>query len=153
MGQMLANLSTSRAFCWPEQPWHQDQLNANVLNYAEDFAVCRRPGNAEIAKTQMKGLITRLRLEVNETKTRLARIPEITLPFSAIRSASSTERRVGPTSERILRGKSSKAVPNGSTIERRDDGMRTTEPPRPPCGRVLIAQFPRDAPELSTLRI
>ena len=150
---MLANLYFRRFLLAWRNNGHQDQLDAHVVNYADDFVICCRPGHPETAKTRMEALMTRLGLEVNETKTRLARIPEITLPFSAIRSASSTERRVGPTSERILRGKSSKAVPNGSTIERRDDGMRTTEPPRPPCGRVLIAQFPRDAPELSTLRI
>jgi hypothetical protein len=60
---------------------HQDQLNAHVVNYADDFVICCRPGNAVGAKTRMTALMTRLGLEVNETKTRLARIPEDNITF------------------------------------------------------------------------
>src|SRR5438132_5490890 len=41
---------------------HQDQLNAHVVNYADDFVICCRPGNAEMAKTRMTALMTRLGL-------------------------------------------------------------------------------------------
>src|SRR4030081_1444110 len=79
---MLANLYFPRFLLAWRNHGHQDQLNAHVVNYADDFVICCRPGNAEMAKTRMKALMTRLGLEVNETKTRLPRIPEdnITLP-------------------------------------------------------------------------
>ncbi len=48
---------------------HQDQLDAHVVNYVDDFVICRRPGNAEAAMTRMTALMTRLGLEVNGTKT------------------------------------------------------------------------------------
>ena len=78
---MLANLYFRRFLLAWRNHGHQDQLNAHVVNYADDFVICCRPGNAEMAKTRMKALMTRLGLEVNETKTRLARIPGDNITF------------------------------------------------------------------------
>ena len=72
---MLANLYFRRFVLAWRNNGHQDQLDAHVVNYADDFVICCRPGHAETAKTRMEALMTRLGLEVNETKTRLARIP------------------------------------------------------------------------------
>jgi group II intron reverse transcriptase/maturase len=55
---------------------HQDQLDACVVNYADDFVICCRPGNAATALARMSALMTRLGLEVNTAKTRIARLPE-----------------------------------------------------------------------------
>ena len=42
--------STSVASCWPGSNYgHRDQLDAHVVNYADDFVICCRPGNAEAA--------------------------------------------------------------------------------------------------------
>jgi RNA-directed DNA polymerase len=55
---------------------HRDQLDAHVVNYADDFVICCRPGNAEAALTRTLALMARLGLEVNTAKTRVARLPE-----------------------------------------------------------------------------
>ncbi|MBV1800384.1 group II intron reverse transcriptase/maturase [Siccirubricoccus sp. G192] len=55
---------------------HRDQLDAHVVNYADDFVICCRPGNAEAALTRTQALMARLGLEVNTAKTRVARLPE-----------------------------------------------------------------------------
>ena len=60
---------------------HQAHLDAHVVNYADDFVICCRPGAAEAAMTRMKTLMTRLGLEVNESKTRLARLDEEDITF------------------------------------------------------------------------
>ena len=78
---MLANLYFRRFLLAWRNHGHQDQLDAHVVNYADDFVICCRPGNAEMAKTRMTALMTRLGLEVNETKTRLARIPGDNITF------------------------------------------------------------------------
>jgi RNA-directed DNA polymerase len=78
---ILANLYFRRFLLAWHNHGHQDQLNAHVVNYADDFVICCRPGNADTAKTRMKALMTRLGLEVNETKTRLACIPEDNITF------------------------------------------------------------------------
>ena len=60
---------------------HRDQLDAHVVNYADDLVICCRPGNASAAMERMSALMTRLGLEVNTTKTRIARLPEESFDF------------------------------------------------------------------------
>jgi len=48
---------------------------------ATRLVICCKPGNAEAALARMKQLMTRLGLEVNETKTRIARLPEESFNF------------------------------------------------------------------------
>ena len=66
------------------------ELDAHVVNYADDFVICCRPGNASAAMARMATLMTRLGLEVNANKTRIARLPEDLSIFSGIRSVAST---------------------------------------------------------------
>ena len=78
---LLANLYFRRfLLAWHNQG-HRDQLDAHVVNYADDFVICCRPGNAEAAMTRMATLMARLGLEVNTTKTRIARLPEEQFDF------------------------------------------------------------------------
>jgi RNA-directed DNA polymerase len=60
---------------------HRDELDAHVVNYADDFVICCRPGNADAALMRMTALMARLGLEVNVTKTRIARLPEEQFDF------------------------------------------------------------------------
>jgi RNA-directed DNA polymerase len=78
---LLANCYFRRFLLAWQQHGHQVQLDAHVVNYADDFVICCRPGKAETAMTRMKALMTRLGLEVNETKTRIARLPEESFGF------------------------------------------------------------------------
>ena len=78
---LLANCYFRRfLLAWHNQG-HRDQLDAHIVNYADDFVICCRPGNAEAAMTQMAKLMARLGLEVNTTKTRIARLPEEQFDF------------------------------------------------------------------------
>jgi RNA-directed DNA polymerase len=78
---LLANCYFRRFLLAWHSHGHRDQLNAHVVNYADDFVICCRPGNAEAAMTRMAKLMTRLGLEVNATKTRIARLPEEQFDF------------------------------------------------------------------------
>jgi group II intron reverse transcriptase/maturase len=60
---------------------HRNELDAHVVNYADDFVICCRPGNAPAAMARMTALMTRLGLEVNTTKTRIAQLPEEPFDF------------------------------------------------------------------------
>ena len=81
MSPLLANLYFRRfALAWRDHG-HQDQLDAHVVNYADDFVICCRPGKAGEAMTRMRRLMARLGLEVNEAKTRIARLPEDAVTF------------------------------------------------------------------------
>jgi len=55
-------------------------LKATVVNYADDLVICCR-GTADEAMTAMRDMMSRLKLTVNEAKTRLRRIPEETFDF------------------------------------------------------------------------
>jgi RNA-directed DNA polymerase len=78
---LLANLYFRRFLLAWHNHGHRDQLDAYVVNYADDFVICCRPGNAEAAMTRMAKLMERLGLEVNTTKTRIARLPEEQFDF------------------------------------------------------------------------
>ena len=77
----LANIYFRRFLLAWRNHGHQDQLDAHVVNYADDLVICCRPGQAETAMARMRTLMTRLGLEVNETKTRIARLPEDDFTF------------------------------------------------------------------------
>jgi RNA-directed DNA polymerase len=78
---LLANLYFRRFLLAWHTHGHRDQLEAHVVNYADDFVICCRPGNAEAAMTRMARVMTRLGLEVNTNKTRIARLPEEQFDF------------------------------------------------------------------------
>jgi RNA-directed DNA polymerase len=78
---LLANLYFRRFLLAWHNHGHRDQLDAHVVNYADDFVICCRPGNAEAAMTRMARVMTRLGLEVNTNKTRIARLPEEQFDF------------------------------------------------------------------------
>jgi RNA-directed DNA polymerase len=78
---LLANLYFRRFLLAWQLHGHQRQLNAHIVNYADDFVICCSPGNAEEAMVRMTALMKRLGLEVNMVKTRIARMPEGSFDF------------------------------------------------------------------------
>jgi group II intron reverse transcriptase/maturase len=78
---LMANLYFRRFLLAWERFGHRDRLNARVINYADDLVICCQPGNGPEALTVMRQLMTRLGLTVNESKTRLARLPEDSVDF------------------------------------------------------------------------
>jgi RNA-directed DNA polymerase len=59
---------------------HEQRLKARIVNYADDFVICCR-GTADEAMAVMQRMMSKLRLTVNETKTRLCRLPEESFDF------------------------------------------------------------------------
>jgi hypothetical protein len=59
---------------------HQRRLDAHIVNYADDFVICCR-GTADEAMTVMRRMMAKLKLTVNETKTRLCRVPDEKFDF------------------------------------------------------------------------
>ena len=59
---------------------HEQRLDARIVNYADDFVICCR-GTADEAMAVMRAMMSKLKLTVNETKTRLCRVPEETFDF------------------------------------------------------------------------
>jgi group II intron reverse transcriptase/maturase len=78
---MLANLYFRRFILAWKQFGHERQLQAHVVNYADDLVICCLPGKGSQAMAVFRSLIERLGLTVNERKTRLVKLPEESFDF------------------------------------------------------------------------
>jgi len=56
---------------------HEKRLGACIVNYADDFVICCR-GRAEEALVTIRAMMTKLKLTVNENKTRVSKLPACT---------------------------------------------------------------------------
>ena len=77
---LLSNLYMRRFVLGWKKLGHEKRLRAYIVNYADDFVICCR-GRAEEALAAMRSMMTKLKLTVNETKTRVAKLPEEKFDF------------------------------------------------------------------------
>ncbi|HLA85361.1 MAG TPA: group II intron reverse transcriptase/maturase [Thermoguttaceae bacterium] len=77
---LLANLYMRRFILGWKTLGHEHALRAKIVNYADDFVILCR-GTADEAMPVMRSMMDRLKLTVNEQKTRLCRLPNETFDF------------------------------------------------------------------------
>jgi group II intron reverse transcriptase/maturase len=77
---LLSNLYMRRFVLGWKVLGHERRFRAKIVNYADDFVICCR-GSAEEAAAAMRDMMQRLKLTVNEQKTRVARLPAETFDF------------------------------------------------------------------------
>jgi len=106
---LLSNIYMRRFVKGWKAGGHQRRLVASIVNYADDFVICCR-GTAAEAMTVMRGMMSRLKLTVNETKTRLCHLPEETFDFLGYTLGRNYDRRTGepylgprPSSRKVQR--------------------------------------------------
>jgi RNA-directed DNA polymerase len=80
LSPLLANLYMRRFVLGWKAQGHERRLDAHIVNYADDFVICCR-GTADQAMTVMRNMMAKLQLTVNETKTRLCRVPDERFDF------------------------------------------------------------------------
>jgi RNA-directed DNA polymerase len=80
LSPLLANIYMRRFILGWKTLGHERRLDAHIVNYADDFVICCRHTATE-AMAVMREMMSKLRLTVNETKTRLCRVPEETFDF------------------------------------------------------------------------
>jgi group II intron reverse transcriptase/maturase len=80
LSPLLANIYMRRFIVGWKSLGHERRLDAHIVNYADDFVICCR-GSADEAMATMRSMMSKLRLTVNEKKTRLCRVPEETFDF------------------------------------------------------------------------
>lgn len=78
---LLANLYMRRFLLGWKVCGHQQRLDARIVNYADDFVICCRPGRGDAAMATMRQMMEKLKLTVNERKTRWCRLPDETFTF------------------------------------------------------------------------
>src|SRR5262245_48043115 len=77
---LLSNLYMRRFVLGWKKLGHEERWKAYIVNYADDLVICCRVGG-EQALAAMRDLMRRLRLTVNENKTRVCRLPEEKFDF------------------------------------------------------------------------
>jgi RNA-directed DNA polymerase len=80
LSPLLSNLYMRRFVLGWKKLGHARRLKAQIVNYADDLVICCR-GSAHEAMQAMRCLMERLKLTVNERKTRVCRLPEDTFDF------------------------------------------------------------------------
>jgi len=106
---LLSNIYMRRFVLAWKSRGHDRRWGAQIVNYADDLVICCR-GTAQQAMEAMRDLMTRLRLTVNEAKTRPCRIPDETFDFLGYTFGRCHDRRTGrayigtrPSKKRIRR--------------------------------------------------
>src|SRR5208337_2676332 len=72
---LLSNLYMRRFVLGWKRLGHEKRLRAYIVNYADDLVICSRSGAKE-ALAVMQNMMSKLKLAVNESKTRVCRLPE-----------------------------------------------------------------------------
>src|ERR1035441_5117127 len=77
---MLSNIYMRRFVLGWKLLGHEKRLKAYIVNYADDLVICCRSG-AEQALAVMRNMMLKLKLAVNESKTRVCTLPEEPFDF------------------------------------------------------------------------
>jgi RNA-directed DNA polymerase len=77
---LLSNLYMRRFVLGWRKLGHEKRLRAYIVNYADDLVICCRDKAADALVT-MRNMMTRLKLTVNEQKTRVCKLPEEKFDF------------------------------------------------------------------------
>jgi RNA-directed DNA polymerase len=77
---LLSNLYMRRFVLGWKKLGHEQRLKARIVNYADDLVICCRGGGAQ-ALDAMRNMMRRLRPTVNDTKTRVCKLPEEKFDF------------------------------------------------------------------------
>ena len=102
---LLANLYMRRFVLGWKVRGHERRLDAHIVNYADDFVICCKPGVAANAMVATRSMMEELRLTVNERKTRVCALPEESFTFLGFTFGRQVSRRtgrgyIGPTPSR-----------------------------------------------------
>jgi len=78
---LLANLYMRRFVLGWKTLGHEQRFQARIVNYADDFVICCKRYKGPRANDAMRSMMERLKLTVNETKTKPCRLPQETFDF------------------------------------------------------------------------
>ena len=77
---LLSNLYMRRFVLGWKRLGHEKRLRAYIVNYADDLVICCG-SKADEALTTMRSMMSKLKLTVNEKKTRICKLPEEKFDF------------------------------------------------------------------------
>ena len=107
---LLANLYMRRFVLGWKKLGFERSLGTRLVTYADDLVILCRKGNAEEALQRLREIMGKLKLTVNEEKTRICRVPEgefdfLGYTFGRMYSARTGQARLGqrPSTKSITR--------------------------------------------------
>src|ERR1051326_6780334 len=80
LSPLLANLYFRRFILGWKKLGLMERFRAHIVNYAADFVICCKHGAAE-ALEWVREIMSKLKLRVNDNKTRIHRVPEENVEF------------------------------------------------------------------------
>lgn len=80
LSPLLSNLYMRRFVLGWKALEHEKRWKAYIVNYADDLVICCRV-RADLALAAMRGMMSKLKLAVNDTKTRVCYLPEEKFDF------------------------------------------------------------------------
>jgi RNA-directed DNA polymerase len=80
LSPLLANLYFRRFILGWKKLGLMERYKAHIVNFADDFVICCRTG-AEEALVWVRRIISKLKLQINESKTQIHRVPEENVEF------------------------------------------------------------------------
>ena len=78
---LLANIYMRRFVLGWKKLGLEQRLGSRIVTYADDLVILCRKGNADQALQQLRKIMSKLKLTVNEEKTQICRVPEGTFDF------------------------------------------------------------------------
>jgi RNA-directed DNA polymerase len=81
LSPLLANLYMRRFVLGWKKLGLEQSLGSRIVTYADDLVILCRKGKAEQALARMREIMGKLKLTVNEEKTRFCKVPEETFDF------------------------------------------------------------------------
>ena len=107
---LLANIYMRRFVVGWKKFGLEERLGSRIVTYADDLVILCRKGNAEEALLHLRALMSKLKLTVNEEKTRICKVPEgefdfLGYTFGRMYSARTGQARLGyrPSKKSIRR--------------------------------------------------
>lgn len=94
LSPLLANVYMRRFLLGWKTQGHETRLKAHIVNYADDFVICTR-GHADEAMAAMQTMMQKLKLTVNERKTRCCHLPDESFTFLGYTFGTCYSRRTG----------------------------------------------------------
>ena len=82
---LFANLYFRRFILAWQKLGFATKHQSSIVNYADDFVICCKPGHGAAAMGDMRELMRKLGLTVNEEKTKIVKLPDESLDFLGYR--------------------------------------------------------------------
>ncbi len=151
LSPLLANLYMRRFVLGWKKLGLERSLSARLVTYADDLVILCRKGNAEAALHHLREIMGKLKLTVNEEKTRICKVPEGEFDFLGFTFGRMYSRTTGQA--RLARDRrrraSQRMVENcpradrpGAYLARHHRARGQVEPRAPRVGQLLQRRLP-----------